>query len=66
MTVLVLASGCLTAQLNGARELIEAHPKGFSDAVNAIAEAEAFVRTTLRKVNRLEEMVKVEYLEFRW
>ena len=57
---LLLTTGCVTTRLEGARELIEAHPKGFADAVNASQEAEAFVRAALREINRLEELVEGE------
>ena len=58
--VLGSATGCVTTRLEGARELIEAHPKGFADAVNASPEAEAFVRAALREINRLEELLERE------
>ena len=57
--VLVAAPGCMTMRLEGARELIEAHPKGFADAVNASPEAETFVRAALKKINALEQRVEL-------
>jgi len=40
----ILVSGCVVTKLDTSRSLIETHPKGFKDAVNASPEARLFVK----------------------
>jgi len=58
MPLLILASGCVTVKYENASDLIKMHPKGFTDAVNASPESEAFVRGCLHTINELEEMLE--------
>ena len=48
-----MEGGCVTTRLDGARKLIEAHPKGFADGVNTGPEVDAFVRAALKEAKRL-------------
>ena len=48
----------MSVKHENASDLIRMHPKGFSDAVNASAEAELFVRDCLHAINELEEIIE--------
>ena len=54
----ILLTGCASANLNNAERLIERHPVGFGDAVNASQESETFVLDALKTVNRLEAVIE--------
>jgi len=49
MQSLILVSGCVVTKLDTSRSLIETHPKGFKDAVNASPEARLFVKDAENK-----------------
>jgi hypothetical protein len=53
-----MTSGCVSVKHENAHDLIKMHPKGFSDAINASAEAELFVRDCLLTINELEETIE--------
>ena len=57
-TLLFLAASCTTVQLNNSERLIERHPAGFTDAVNASTNATEFVRDALKTINRLESVIE--------
>ena len=50
--------GCVSVKLNNAERLIDKHPQGFSDAVNASPESRAFVEDALKTINALEETIE--------
>jgi len=54
MLSVTLMSGCVTRKLNTSKTLIEVHPKGFKDAVNASPESRLFVKDALRVIVNLE------------
>jgi hypothetical protein len=54
MLSVTLTSGCVTRKLNSSKTLIEVHPKGFKDAVNASPESRLFVKDALRVIVNLE------------
>lgn len=59
LTLFVLmTSGCVSVKHENAHDLIKMHPRGFSDAINASAEAELFVRDCLHTINELEEIIE--------
>ena len=58
MLSLIPMSGCVNVRHENAHALIKMHPRGFSDAVNASAEAELFVRDCLHTINELEEIIE--------
>ncbi len=60
LTLLVMASGCVTVKYENAHDLIKANPKGFEDAVNASNESREFVRDALKTINELEEIIESE------
>ena len=60
LTLLVMASGCVTVKYENAHDLIKANPKGFEDAVNASDESREFVRDALKTINELEEIIESE------
>lgn len=47
-------TACQNPKYHGVEDLVEAHPRGIEDAVNASTEAEAFVRDALRLLNAYE------------
>ena len=51
-------TGCVTAKLDTSRGLIETHPKGFKDAVNASPEARLFVKDALGVIVNLEHIIE--------
>jgi hypothetical protein len=51
-------TGCASVNLNNAERLVQRHAVGFADAVNASVEAEAFVRDSLKTINRLESVIE--------
>ena len=53
-----IATGCASVNLNNAERLVQSHAVGFADAVNASVEAEAFVRASLKTINRLEAVIE--------
>ena len=55
---LILVSGCVMKKLNSSRALIETHPKGFRDAVNASPESRLFVKDALRVIVNLEHEIE--------
>ena len=57
-TLLFLAGSCTTVELNNSERLIERHPAGFTDAVNASTNATEFVRDALKTINRLEGVIE--------
>ena len=56
--VLLVGMGCVSVKLNNAERLIDKHPQGFSDAVNASPESRAFVEDALKTINALEETIE--------
>jgi phosphopantothenate synthetase len=54
----VIVTGCASVNLNNAERLVQRHAVGFADAVNASVEAEAFVRDSLKTINRLESVIE--------
>ena len=58
MLLLILMTGCVTAKLDTSRGLIETHPKGFKDAVNASPEARLFVKDALGVIVNLEHIIE--------
>ena len=56
--LLIPMSGCVNVRHENAHDLIKMHPRGFSDAVSASAEAELFVRDCLLTINELEEIIE--------
>ncbi len=48
----------MTKRLNSSRALIETHPKGFRDAVNASPESRLFVKDALRVIVNLEHEIE--------
>jgi hypothetical protein len=54
MLWLILMIGCVAVRLDRTSDLMEAHPKGFRDAVSASEESERFVRECLRTIIDLE------------
>ena len=58
MLSLILMSGCVITKLDTSRSLIETHPKGFKDAVNASPEARLFVKDALGVIVNLEHRIE--------
>lgn len=58
MQSLILVSGCVVTKLDTSRSLIETHPKGFKDAVNASPEARLFVKDALGVIVNLEHRIE--------
>ena len=54
MLWLILVTGCVSVKMDRTSELMEAHPKGFRDAVNASDESQLFVKEALRAIIDLE------------
>ena len=54
----ILLTGCASANLNNVGRLIDRHPVGFGDAVNASPESEVFVRDALKTINFLESVIE--------
>ncbi len=58
--LLLVTSGCITRKYQGFQEMVEAHPKGFEDAVNGSyyrdggSESERFVQALGRYISTLE------------
>ena len=63
VTLMLLSSGCVTTnpRHQNVSRLIEAHEKGFEDAVTASPESEAFVTDALTTIANLEgELIRRE------
>lgn len=55
---LTLLSGCLSPRLTGVQDLMDRHPEGLSQAVNAGPEAEAFIRELADYALQLEAQLE--------
>ncbi|MBC8324643.1 MAG: hypothetical protein H8E27_03320 [Verrucomicrobia subdivision 3 bacterium] len=66
MITLSHAAGCLSIKYNSAQEIIQAHPLGFQDAINAshharrTEESKHFIQALLRRLNQLEARLEAE------
>ena len=58
MLALMLLNGCLSPRLTGVQDLMDRHPEGLSQAVNAGPEAEAFVRELADYALQLEAQLE--------
>lgn len=55
---LTLLSGCLSPRLTGVQDLMDRHPEGLRQAVNAGPEAEAFIRELADYALQLEAQLE--------